>query len=405
MRGVDQRPSIAVERVDVDCGIGDRHLKSGQDSAVGTASDTLGLLVDASLRKEGQQERGEYPNRFPTRLAVGSDRTRLLPLKRVVTSNRLALSSFSSHSSNVDLWPPSPLANKSNKLPTSGAGGRKRLVSDRDEGIFVGLTEKVDSKKARWVSPGSQNAQNDENQQPDTSPDYRAMLNLSDTPSQIEDAPADPFTQHANLAPYNKHPFQMSFSRDVSLSPTIKNPSIGSLDSEDLSIACLVRDDHRSPSYGLIACSGFLDDQEGGDVIVSPEGERSRLVDVMERWAKGHNFNTSIELYRAPEPTPNIPYPVLAPPRPLDRNTLAQLTRTLEDRNRYIGAEPSRGLLDIVCENEALMYEWNAGMGWPVGSLAPRDMHIQPRRGDARVAKERMHVSEANAKGSGAAER
>jgi hypothetical protein len=365
-----------VERVDVDSHVGKHVAKSpGQDSAVGTASDALGLLLEQNHRL-ADRERAGRPKRISTRLGDQSER-RLLPLNRVVTANRLALSNLSSLSSNLDLWPPSPLANKS-KLPSSNAGKRKRLVSERDQGIFVGSTEIVDTKKARWGSPPAQAVANDENRHPDTSPDYRAMLNLSSTPSRFEDAPSDPFAHQLHLAPNNKSAFQLSLSRDASLSPTIKNSSIGSLDSEDLSMACLVRDDHRSPSSGLVACSGFLEDQEGRDVVVSAEVEKRRLVDVMQRWAKGQNLDTTIELYRAPEPPSNL---ILAPPRPLDRNTLAQFTRAEEERNR---GEPSRGLLDIVCDNEALMHERNAGMGWPVGSLAPRDMHIQPKRDAAK---------------------
>lgn len=391
MQDLHQRPSIVVGSFELDSGVDFQYAKSsGQDSALGIASNTLGLLLENPYRLRDQGRTG-HSDRISTRLGAGSDRTRLSPVIRLAPTNRLALSSLSSQSSNLDQRPPSPLANKGNKFSPSGAGKRKRLVSEGGEGVRVDSAEKVDTKKPRWMSPVQQSVADDEDQHHDTSPNYRMMLNLSDTPSQADDPSADPFT-HVNLTQHGANTLHLTVSRDASLSPTVKNPSIGSLDSEDLSIACLVQDTPRSPSYGLVACSGFTEDQEQCDAEVSIEYEQRRLDGVMERWGKSRtSANTStIELYRAPEPSAHHPL-ILGPPRPLDRNTLAQYTRALEERNRYKGTEPSVGLLDIVCENEALMHEWNTGMGWPMGSLAPRDMHIQPKQDAGKdVAKDRV---------------
>jgi hypothetical protein len=390
MQNLHQRPSIVVESFELDSGGDNQSAKSsGQDSALGIGPNTLGLLLDNSYRLRDQGRTG-HSDRISTRLGVGSDKTRLSPVFRLAPINRLALSNLSSQSSNLDQWPPSPLAHKGNRFSSSGAGKRKRLLSERDDGVRVDSAEKVDTKRPRWIPPVVQSVADDEDHHHDTSPDYRMMLNLSDTPSQADEPSADPFT-YSNVAQRGANDFHLSVSRDASLSPTIKNPSIGSLDSEDLSIACLVRDTPRSPSYGLVACSGFTEDQEECYAELSREVEKRRLDDVMERWGKSRtSANTStIELYRAPEPPAHRSL-ILAPPRPLDRNTLVQYTRALEERNRYNGAEPSLGLLDIVCENEALMRKWNTGMEWSSGSLAPRDMHIRPKQDPAQdVAKAR----------------
>lgn len=371
----------------------------GQDSAKETAPNSLGLLFPQLQRSRDRGRSGNDADRIPSRIGTGLNQTSVSPCDPTTSGKQLATSSFSSLSSNVNPWPPSPLANKGNKYSSIRVEKRKRVSPVIHAQNQVATGEKLQTKKARWIPPVLGIPPNNEIQHDDTSPDYRMMLNLSDTPSQPDDAQFDPFTQHANLPQHDTNAFHLSTSRDASLSPTIKNSSIGSLESEDLSAVCLApKETHRSPSYGLFACSGlFSDDQADQEYIdanvqESSESEKRRLSDVMRRWAMGGTLPSTgtNELYRAPEParpaTWAHPSLVLAPPRPIDRNTLALYTRALEDRNRYgstSGIEASTGLLDIVCETEALMHERNAGMSWPLSSLAPRDMHLQPKQNAA----------------------
>lgn len=296
--------------------------------------------------------------------------------------HRPLLAFFSSDSANLNPWPSSPLAGKINKSGYSETllGKRKASLLDENDAIGVGPLQQKVAAKALVDRSGHQNS----------SPDYKAMLNLSDTPSHHTDS--DPFTQAHHLDPMNS--YHISTSRDPSLSPTVKNPSLGSLDSEEISAVCLApTGESRSPSSGLFACSGYLGDgpadmpTEGSNRHELQEIEKRRVAEVMQRWAESGIpvSDSSFELYKslppATDPVRQRPMIALAPPRPVDRLSLEQHSRALDSRQQYgpsSGIEASTGLLDAVCEAEAAVLQRSIGMGWSLSSLAPADMHLRP---------------------------
>jgi hypothetical protein len=68
----------------------------------------------------------------------------------------------------------------------------------------------------------------------------------------------------------------------------------------------------------------------------------------------------------------------LAPPRPVDRLSLEQHSRALEERSKWAasGFDASSGLLDAVCEAEAEVLQRGNEIRRPLSSLAPTDMHL-----------------------------
>ena len=301
------------------------------------------------------------------------------------SARRPLLAFFSSASSNLNPWPSSPLADKVNKsgYPTATLRKRKAALDDENDRLTSAAVSKA--KKSGIKAPlldcyGNQY----------TSPDYKMMLNLSYTPSSNE-SDYDPFTQSHHLD-LMRPKYHLSTSRDPSPSPTIKNPSLNSLNSEEISAVCLApAADKRSPSYGLFACSGYLDDDGNSKATGTSKAEnigeieKRRIAEVIQRWAKSGisvNDATSFELYKSPDdlrrPGPMI---ALAPPRPVDRLLLEQHSRALDARGRWPGpgVEASNGLLDVVCEAEAAVLQGSIDMGWSFSSLAPADMHLRPK--------------------------
>lgn len=322
-------------------------------------------------------------------------------LSAVATPHRRPLLAFfSSLSTNLNPWPSSPLANKIDK----SLGKRKAALLDENGNAMSGgiaQQKKVDRK----ASPKGYLVEHN------SSPDYKMLLNLSDTPSQA-DASGDPFTQSHQVPERNASAYYITTSRDASLSPTIKNPSLGSLDSEEISAVCLAPPrERRSPSYGLFACSRILGDGQSDDATESAkpndmeEIESRRIAEVMERWAKtgiSISDTTSIELYKSPPTEDRVrrrPMIALAPPRPVDRLSLEQQSRALDHRPQYApvsGLADSNGLLDAVCEAEAMLLQRSIGPGWAFSSLAPADMHLRPTSKSALSNESQRHVPKPN---------
>ncbi|KAJ9121986.1 hypothetical protein QFC24_004569 [Naganishia onofrii] len=321
----------------------------GQDSAIGNVANALGLYVDhhhapPSERIYRAKKRVEEPIKAPRKgettfiLRKPAPRPRLSDTRNSQQQHQHQhagiFDSFSSLEFVTGGWPPSPSVTRSWKLVSTttnnavnafyeagggGVGKRKRNTSDDREGV-ENILDGAAAKKARkgevkWISKPSRLSL--EHQQ-DTSPDYRGMLNLSsDTPAPSDTDTRnlanniDPFTQSRGIAPLPT--FQMfnvsagvgddvRGDGDESLSPTIRNPSIGSMDSEDLSIACLapaIADAVREISFGRFGCSGNWEENNvpaAATAAVSSEAEvkrrkeqeERRLADVIERWMKGH---------------------------------------------------------------------------------------------------------------------
>ena len=293
---------------------------------------------------------------------------------------------FSSHSSNPGPWPPSPLDDKVNKSGYPAAMLGKRKAAGTDENDYPTAFE---ARKPKQTAAPLLNR----NDHKGSSPDYKMMLNLSDTPPQLE-AKCDPFIRSSHLDPMPSD-YHLSMSRDPSLSPTIRNPSLGSLDSEELSAVCLKpAAEKRSSSFGLFACSGYLDEDSISQVtdntkrIEMREIQQRRINEVMQRWVKsGISIDaTSFELYKSPP----IGYRngrkglmiALAPPRPVDRLSLEQHSRALEERSKWAasGFDASSGLLDAVCEAEAEVLQRGNEIRRPLSSLAPTDMHLPSKK-------------------------
>lgn len=373
------RDSIVGTTGDLPCGHGG--FKGSAKSLRTIHHPSFGLLEPAfAQRMPSVLSRGNREQNQPE--SVRKDDPPVISLS---SARRPLLAFFSSESSNVNSWPSSPLADKINKsgYPTATLGKRKAALvdeNDRSTSAAVSKPKKSGIKAPLLDCYGNQ----------DTSPDYKLMLNLSDTPPQHE-SNYDPFTQshHLNPMPPTYH---LLTSRDPSLSPTIKNLSLGSLDSEEISAVCLAPvADGRSPSYGLFACSGYLDEdgisKAAGTSKAEDIGkiEKRRIAEVIQRWAKsGISINdaTSFELYKSPDDTRRPgPMIALAPPRPVDRLLLEQHSRAVDTRGRWPGpgVEASNGLLDAVCEAEAAVLQRSIDMGWSFSSLAPADMHFQPK--------------------------
>jgi hypothetical protein len=358
--------------------------------------NSLGLLSFENRKLSFRSRKGRGG---PEKLEKQPTNERDSPCAVATPRRRPLLAFFSSLSSNLNPWPSSPLANKIDK----SLGKRKAALLDENGNAMSGgiaQQKKVDRK----ASPKGYLVDHN------SSPDYKMLLNLSDTPSQVA-VSGDPFTQ-SQFPARIKSTYYISTSRDASLSPTIKNPSLGSLDSEEISAVCLAPPrERRSPSYGLFACSGYLGDGQSDDTteaskpIDMEDIEKRRIGEAMERWAKtgiSISDTTSIELYKSPPADDHVrrrPMIALAPPRPVDRLSLEQQSRALDRRPQYgpvSGLADSNGLLDAVCEAEAMVLQRNVCPGWAFTSLAPADMHLRPTSISALTKESQSHVPKPN---------
>ncbi|KAJ9096818.1 hypothetical protein QFC21_005089 [Naganishia friedmannii] len=403
----------------------------GQDSAVGNVTNALGLYsnhdhhalhpsehvyrakkrVEEPITKAPRKEETTFILRKPAPHRSSTNNTRDPHQHQQQRQQHPGIfDSFPSFESVTSGWPPSPSVTRSWKLATAtatnlshvagGEGGkRKRNTSDDRDGVEDVLDASIAKKKTRllderWTSrPCNLSLGN----QQDTSPDYRGMLNLSDTPPLTETeanlANIDPFTHSRNVAPPST--FQMftapaggGVDEDESLSPTIRNPSIGSIDSEDLSIFCLApaagpAGAARELSFGRFGCSGNWEENVAAcarDEVemkrIKEEGER-RLADVIERWIKGHAQASIATTASTTASSRN------AVPRQYNEYPAAPTGTAVYDTaggRGYLFKKPweaSNGLLDAVCEIEALAYERATGIE-AIGSGygAPQDVGV-----------------------------
>ncbi|KAJ9104047.1 hypothetical protein QFC19_004181 [Naganishia cerealis] len=365
----------------------------GGDSSAGASTNALGLYIEQppedcryiEQRMEQciKKEETTFVLRKPAR-SSGSE----------VPQPVGSFSSFSSPSSIPGVWPPSPSVTRSWKIanPVLSARKRKRKSGDLGREHVVGATEMEsasgDSKRCRvegWVQPtqpalGDPYGNTTANQ--DSSPDYRMMLNLSDTPTLSDTALLNPFVQ-TTAQPVQTPTFHMlsALSRDQSLSPTVRNPSIDSLDSNDLSVACLAPAEGKtSVFFGRFGCSDtfserVLGGQDDEAAIRAKKDEEKRLAGVIENWMSGllqaqmasRNLVSRPGFGSVPTTTATVPVQTYHFPRNI---------------------ESSAGLLDAVCEIASLAYGapgGNVGGGSQPPVVAPGDLRIRVGQGTAPV--------------------
>ncbi|KAJ9113661.1 hypothetical protein QFC22_005970 [Naganishia vaughanmartiniae] len=407
----------------------------GQDSAVGNVSNALGLYVDhhrdpasstriSRARKPVDDEPISKPARKEKTFILRKPAPRYQSaVRRNPDQHQQSVGNFDSFSSLESVaggWPPSPSVTRSWKLTittannlshVAGGGGGKRKQNtsdDRDgiEDILDGAPTKAKKARVNDAQWTSRHLHLSVEHQHDTSPDYRGMLNLSSDPP----APAEPGT---NLANTNVDPFTQSqpatrpttfqvfkasaegdgSDRLQSLSPTIRNPSIGTMDSEDLSIVCLApaAGDAREVSFGRFGCSG---DWEGNvAAVATPDKlevkkmkereEERRLADVIERWMKGHAQASTASAERSSRNATgrhgNVSSATTA------ATPVCETSGGKAYRLNAKSGEVSIGLLDAVCNSEALAYERATGI---VNiSTAPEDLGMWAAQAAAGLAR------------------